>query len=184
MACDQRKCEKIKEIFGTHHQFVIIGIALDWSLWHALLKNSQNQKLYVFWGYNAMLLREKHFEKTFGVFCMTYLFRCIQGSFALTSPLPALPLHPWPLILSWPLSSSPCFSSHPSSMDHCLLRQSKYGYICPCPNKKNPNSCATAVTGKSICDEYLLGKPQEWKQQSREQIWLLIAVFSPFQPAV
>ena len=55
---------------------------------------------------------------------MTDLVRWIQGSFALTSSLPAW--HPRPLILSRPLSSSPCFSSHPSSMDHCLLRRSKW----------------------------------------------------------
>ena len=48
------------------------------------------------------------------------------------------------------------------------------------PNKNNPNSCATAVAAKSICDKYLLGKPQEWTEQGREQIQLLIAVFSAF----
>ena len=52
-------------------------------------------------------------------FCLADLFRCIQGSLALTSPLPAL-LDPRPLVSLIPLSSSPWFSSHPSSIKGSL----------------------------------------------------------------
>ena len=80
-------------------------------------------------------------------FWLADLFRCIQGSLALTSPLPAL-LDPRPLVSLIPLSSSPRLSSHPSSKDHCLRRQSKWSSL----PSQYCQTIVPQVTTKSICD--------------------------------
>ena len=80
-------------------------------------------------------------------FWLAHLVRSIQGSLALTSPLPAL-LDPRPLVSLIPLSSSPRLSSHPSSKDHCLRRQSKWSSL----PTQYCQTIVPQVTTKSICD--------------------------------